>query len=340
MTEHRIITIGASAGGLEPLQAIVRQLPLDLLAAVFVVVHIPSQSPGTLPRIIAQGSVLPVEHPFDGQRHRPGYIYVAPPDQHMLLERDGRIRLSRGPKENRFRPAIDPLFRSAAHVHGPRVIGVVLSGHLDDGAAGLWAIKHHGGFAIVQAPREAVSPSMPSTALRYVAADHCLAASEIGPLLTRLSILSMSTVPLEEAREMDRESRILMGELAPGEEVHHLGSVSGYVCPECHGALQEIREGPIVRFRCQIGHGYGADSLLAELTQKLNESLLNTQRAYEESMHLLRQHAEWAREDGDEELSELYLRKVYEAQQDATIVRSLALKQEPIDQEMRAKKGR
>ena len=165
---REIVVIGASAGGIEALSALLALLPADFPAAILVVVHISADSPGVLPSILARAGVLPVETAKDGVAILPGRVYVAPPDRHLLLE-PGSIRVTRGPKENRFRPAIDPLFRSAAQAYGEQVIGVVLSGSLDDGTAGLWAIKDRGGLAIVQEPSEAAYPSMPLSALQYVA---------------------------------------------------------------------------------------------------------------------------------------------------------------------------
>lgn len=186
MASRDIIVIGASAGGLEAMRDIVRDLPEDLNAALFLVRHISPSSYSVLPTILAKAGKLPVEHAIEGEPIRSRKIYLAPPDRHMLLE-PGRVRLTMGPKENRFRPAIDPLFRSAAYSFGPRVIGVILSGALDDGTAGLWAIKDRGGIAVVQDPDEAQQSSMPLSALNNVDIDYRLPASEIARLLVRLT---------------------------------------------------------------------------------------------------------------------------------------------------------
>jgi two-component system chemotaxis response regulator CheB len=330
---QRIITIGASSGGVPALQSIIQGLPRDLPAAVCVVVHIAPDSPGMMPRLISKGSTLRAKHAVDGEELAPGHIYVAPPDQHLLIEPSGQMRLARGPRENRFRPAVDPLFRSAAHAYGPRVVGVVLSGVLDDGTAGLWAVKDRGGVAIVQDPKEAIVPSMPLSALRHVEVDHCAPAFEIGPLLARLAADRITTSSEPEGRPMDVESRILLGEVGPGEESWALGRPSSYACPECHGMLQSITEGKRVRFRCHVGHAYSADSLLSELTLEVGELLWSTQRAIEESAKLLQQEAERARKDGDAVLSEGYARKMKEAQDNATAVRALAMRQDQLSRE-------
>jgi two-component system, chemotaxis family, protein-glutamate methylesterase/glutaminase len=339
MNVPRIITIGASTGGIEALRAVICSLPTDLPAAVCVVIHVAPDSPGMMPRLISKGCALGATHAVDREELVPGRIYVAPPDQHLLLEPSGRIRLSRGPKENRFRPAVDPLFRSAAHAYGSRVVGVVLSGALDDGTAGLWAVKRHGGVAIVQDPKEAVAPSMPLSALRHIEVDHCMPAAEIGLLLPRLAADRIPPQSHPEVIQMDVESKLLLGEDedTAAEEAWELGQLSRYACPECHGALQVITEGTLVRFRCHVGHAYSPDSLLSDLTLKVRELLWNTQRAMEESAKLLEQQAEQARASGNEALGELYLRRVKEARDNARTVRAMAMAQEPLSFDERMK---
>jgi two-component system chemotaxis response regulator CheB len=202
-----VVAIGASAGGLDALRHLVRLLPADFPAPILVVVHTAPQSPGVLDAGLSRWGPLPAVRPRDGARLEPRRIYVAPPDFHLLVE-PGRVRVTRGPRENRFRPAIDPLFRSAAQVFGPAAIGVVLSGNLDDGAAGLRAIKQLGGVAIVQDPDEAMFPSMPLSALASADVDHVLPAAAIPPLLARLT----SRVEVAEDRSapeaLDVEVRI------------------------------------------------------------------------------------------------------------------------------------
>ena len=182
---HDVVAIGASAGGLDCLTSIAAQLSPDLQAAVFVVLHLSPGAPSALPEILSRSGPLPAEHPRDGEAIQPGRIYVAPPDHHLVLE-PGRVLLGRGPRENRVRPAVDVLFRSAAASYGPRVIGVVASGYLDDGAAGLLAIKRHGGVAVVQDPADAQCPAMPQAALDAVDVDHVVPLRELGHLINRL----------------------------------------------------------------------------------------------------------------------------------------------------------
>src|SRR5688572_11515702 len=213
MARKDIVVIGASAGGMEALQKLVARLPADLPAALFVVWHLSPGLKSILPSVLNRAGPLRALHPEDGDRIEPGRIYVAPNDHHMLLEK-GYIRVTKGPKENRFRPAIDPLFRSAAYVYGPRTIGVVMTGALDDGTAGLWTVKLRGGTAIVQEPADALIRSMPLSALEHTAADHRLPAADIGELLGRLVREEAGPEPAlsgDEREKMRREIKIAEG---------------------------------------------------------------------------------------------------------------------------------
>jgi two-component system chemotaxis response regulator CheB len=187
MPNKDIIVIGASTGGIEALKFLAADLPRDFKGSVFVVVHVAATGPNFLGAILDRLGPLPAATAENGQEIQPGRIYVAPADYHLLLDKGGHIRTKRGPKENRFRPAIDALFRSAAHAFGPRVVGVVLTGFLDDGTAGLWAIKERGGTAIVQHPEEALAPTMPMNALKHVEVDHIATLSKIPHLLAKLA---------------------------------------------------------------------------------------------------------------------------------------------------------
>jgi len=185
MQNRHLVVIGASAGGIEALRDLVAKLPSHFPAPIALVLHTSPNAPGVLPAILTRSGPLPAMTPLSGERLLPGRIYVAPPDRHMLIE-PGVIRLTTGPLENRFRPAIDPLFRSAAQVYGPAAIGVILTGNLCDGTCGLWAIKRLGGVAIVQDPDDAPFPSMPESAIRYVNADYVLRLPAIPPVLFSL----------------------------------------------------------------------------------------------------------------------------------------------------------
>ncbi|MDQ5838090.1 MAG: chemotaxis protein CheB [Acidobacteriota bacterium] len=328
MPTKDIIVVGTSAGGIEALKTIAGGLPRDFPASVFVVLHTSPESPGILADILARAGALPASNAVDGERIQPGRIYVAPPDRHLIIE-PNRVRLTRGPKENRFRPAVDPLFRSAAQVYGPRVIGVILTGNLDDGTAGLWAVKRLGGTAVVQDPEEALAPSMPRSALRQMKVDYCLPVAEIAPLLARLT-----TAPLEEEGvhevpdEMEIEVRIAKEDTALDAGVLKLGEPSNYSCPECHGVLLQLQEEKRIRFRCHTGHAYSIESLLAEITEGVEDSIWNAIRSIEESVLLLRHMAEHLGGDENGYTAEQFLAQAQEAQRRADLVRRAVLRQE------------
>ena len=194
MPGHDVIVVGTSAGGVEALKILVGGLPHDWPATLFIVLHLLPERPSVLAQVLSRAGPLPATQAVNGEAFTPGHIYVAPPDHHLLVE-PGRVRCTHEPTEHRCRPAVDVLFRSAACAYGPRVVGVVLTGRLDDGTAGLWAIKDHGGMAVVQAPQEALCASMPQNALQRVAADYCLPLAEVAPTLVGLS----ATPPPEES---------------------------------------------------------------------------------------------------------------------------------------------
>jgi two-component system chemotaxis response regulator CheB len=305
MPGHDIIVIGASAGGSDALSRICEALPEDFPAAVFIVWHVPARAPGLLPHIIGHHAHLPVNFALNGEAILSGRIYVAPPDYHLLLEHD-RVRLTQGPKENRFRPAIDPLFRSAAYVFGPRVIGVVLTGSLDDGTSGLWAIKDRGGVAIVQDPEDAQFPDMPRNALQQVAVDYRVPLLEIPSLLVKLTAEPVRIPPHndDERDALDIQSATL--DRVTEEDMHKLGAVSQFSCPECHGVLWRIPEGKVMRFRCRTGHAYTVESLLADLSELTEETLWSAVRCLEERGSLLQSMSEQQRERGDRQTAETY----------------------------------
>ncbi len=191
-SEQKIIVIGASAGGFEAFKTIVKDLPANLNASIFIVWHMSPDVRGILPQVLNRVNSIYAAHAYDKEEIKPNRIYVAPPDYHLLVE-EGRVRVTHGPKENRFRPAVDPLFRSAAYAYGNRVIGVILTGALDDGTAGLWTVKNYGGIAIVQDPLDAEVPSMPANAIREVEVDYSVPVNELAALLVRLSKEKLKT---------------------------------------------------------------------------------------------------------------------------------------------------
>lgn len=292
MPRQDIIVIGASAGGFEPIRTILRGLPEDFPGSLFIVVHTAPDSLGILHSIFDRAGPLVADAVEHGARIAPGRVYVAPPDRHLLLE-PGRMCLTRGPKENRFRPAVDPLFRSAAQTYGPRVVGIILSGGLDDGTAGLQTIKQLGGTAIVQDPAEAWAASMPQSAMQHVRVDHVLRAEEIAPLLVRLAADSDTREGAEAVpEEVDIEVKIAREDKATEVGVLRLGEPSNYACPECHGVLLRMKDRTPLRFRCHTGHAYSVESLLAEMDEAIEDTLWSAIRALEERAMLIRHASE------------------------------------------------
>jgi len=338
MPGHDIIVIGASAGGVAAATAIVGGLPEDLPAAVFVVLHISPHMPSHLAGILDRAGRIRAAQAVDGEPVTPGRIYTAAPDHHLLLE-PGRVRVTRGPKENRFRPAVDPLFRSAALAYGPRVVGVVLSGGLDDGTAGLWAIKTRGGVAIVQDPDEALHRSMPESALRQTRVDYCLRVADIGPTLAMVSAELADTGEFPVPEGLEIETRIAMEDQALHAGFGDIGEPSLFTCPECHGTLLRMKSGGGVRFRCHTGHAYTADALLAELTESVEGVLWNAVRSVQESSLLMEHIAAHLRGTGAAELAAVYDRKAVEAQGRAEFVRRAVMRHETLSGEKLADKS-
>lgn len=328
MLQKDIIVIGTSSGGLEALRLIVSLLPENFPGSIFVVMHTSPSGPGFLGEILDRAGPLTARNAVDMEQIRPGRIYVAPPDHHLLVERSV-VRVTRGPKENRHRPAVDPLFRSAAYAYGARVTGIVLTGNLDDGTAGLWAIKHRGGTAIVQDPREALYPSMPQSALNHVAVDYCLPLAEIPALLVRLASASVEKEAVHPAsKTMEIETRIALEDKAMEIGIMDLGELTPYTCPECHGTLSQLSEGGIPRFRCHTGHAFSLNSLLAEVTESIEDSLWSTLRGIEESIMLMRHLARHLNDTNHTHEAELFQRKADEAQQRADLIRRAVLEHE------------
>lgn len=325
MRQRDIIVIGGSAGSIEALKTLLAALPPTLPAAIFVVVHMSADSPGLLPTIFDHISPLPVVQATDQTPIRAGHVYVAPPDHHLLLE-TGWMRLTRGPKENRFRPAIDPLFRSAAYAFGPQVIGMVLSGLLDDGTAGLWAVKDRGGIALVQEPSDALYPSMPQSALGYVAVDYCLPTSAMAAILDRLvrePLVEEGEVPMSDALAI--ETKIAFEDSALQSGILRLGKPSLYTCPECHGVLVQIEEGAIVRYRCHTGHAYSQETLLAEVNEAVEASLWSALRTLDEKIFLLRHMAQQLTTPAQTDLAQRLIAKADEVEQRAQVVRQVVM---------------
>jgi two-component system chemotaxis response regulator CheB len=318
------VVIGASAGGIEAMTTIAAGLPSSFAAPICVVIHSAPSSPGTVDRILGRAAVLPVATAASDVRVERGHIYVAPLDYHLVLE-PGRLRLSKGPRENRSRPAIDPLFRSAAQVYGPGAIGVILTGNLDDGTAGLWAVKERGGIAIVQDPADAQFPSMPESAIRHVAVDHVLPVSDMAALLARLV-----AAPVRESEgvmpdDLPIEVDIAKGQNAVDAGIERIGAPSAFACPECHGVLLRIKEGHPLRFRCHTGHAYSVENLVAAVNEGIEEALWSAMRALEEGALLIQQLSDHVQEHRDSRSAETLAAEARDAHQHANTVRGVAV---------------
>ena len=328
--DHRdIVVIGASAGGLEALKQILSALPSELDAAILIVLHTANHAESLLPLILQRVSKLPVVHPCDGDPLLPARVYVAPPGFHMLVE-EGFVRVLQGPRENLHRPAIDPLFRSAAAAYGPRVIGIVLTGMLDDGTAGLMVVKSSGGQAIVQDPDSALYPPMPKSALANVPDAHVASLSRIPALLLH----SISTplpagvvYPEKTLSSAVKETRIAevdMDEISNDEA--RLGHPSPYGCPDCGGVLWEIEENGFLRFRCRVGHALTAKYLGAEQRHAVETALWEALRALEESASLHRRMAERAAGTRQDLSAKLYQDRASNTEANSRILRNFLLR--------------
>jgi len=284
----RIVVAGASVGGVAALSALIAGLPADFPAALLVVLHTGSH-PSLLPQLLSARGRLPAAHPVDGEVLRPGHIYVAPPDLHLMVA-DGAARLHRGPKEHHTRPAIDPLFLSAALAQGPAVIGIVLSGTMEDGTAGLQAIKACGGIAIVQEPSDAQAP-----------VDHCLPVDAMPELL--VSLVNAPIVRAEagpKPHRLMREMQLMSGEGDIMENLKAIAQPSPFVCPDCKGGLWQIDDVSPVRYRCHTGHAYTLSTLQQALTETMDEALWTAVRALQEQTVLLAMLSVVQRREGNE----------------------------------------
>lgn len=316
---HRdVICMGASAGGIAATVNVLRQLPADLEAAVFVVIHIPRTGPSLLPAVLQCSTKLQVRRAVEGEPLEHGTVYVAPTDRHLLVLPD-RVALGRGPTENRVRPAVDALFRSAAVSHSSRVIGVVLSGSLDDGAAGLAAIKRCGGRAVVQDPEEADSPGMPRAAIEATDPDAILPVGEIGPLLRRMIAEAAVDAPPAPV-PLSTEVGIALSRNPGASSNEPLGDLVPLGCPDCGGPLTRIDD-QVLRFRCHTGHAYGASSLTDQQGDEINRTLSTALRLFEERAHMLRRMAREQDIRGHAFASSSYDRRAADAEDHAARLR-------------------
>jgi two-component system, chemotaxis family, protein-glutamate methylesterase/glutaminase len=291
-----IIVIGSSSGGVHALKELTASLPADLPASIFIVLHMLPTSASILPEILGQKSLLPVSFAKNNEPIRARRIYIAPPDYHLLVERD-HMHVVSGPREHLSRPGINPLFRSAAQSHRGRVIGVILTGQLDDGVAGLWEIKRQGGVAVVQSPVEAQYPSMPLNAINNVAVDHTVKIPDMPALLSQLVL---EDGKMKHITETDEE---------------HEGDPVDITCPDCRGPLKQYRFGPITEFRCLVGHAHSALSLTHTHREAQERALWAALVALEEGAKLSKQLA-------DSTDSQAYQREAEEKSKHAEVLKA------------------
>ncbi len=308
MTQRDIVVIGASAGGIQALTSLVAGLPHDFPASLLVVVHTPPYAVSRLPEILSRSGPLPATHAQQGEVIESGRIYIAPPDRHLLV-RTGWIELSRGPRENHARPAIDPLFRTAARAYGPRVVGIVLSGALYDGSMGLLAIKTRGGMAIVQDPNEAIVNSMPRRAIERVSVEHILPVADMATALTDLvrqpvnaqgETRMVNTIDAEERLEA-----VIAEDFAEQASNGRTEETTLFTCPDCGGVLWQGGEGPVLRFRCHVGHAFAPEVLLGQKSEELETALWSSLRLLKEKATLTQQLANRTRSSGDGKASQM-----------------------------------
>jgi two-component system chemotaxis response regulator CheB len=331
-----LVIIGASAGGVTALMDLARALPADFPAPILVVLHLSPSSPSMLPELMGRDAALRVKHAQNGEALKAGVIYVAPPDHHLLVEND-RLLVTRGPKENRFRPSIDALFRSAAYTYGPRVIGVVLTGYLDDGTAGLWTVQRLGGLAVVQDPHEAYAPDMVRNALEYVAADHVVTLAGLPALLTRLTLEpapAPPAMPKKYLNLLQLELTIAKHDNAFELGIIDHGRLTPFTCPDCHGALTQLIEGELIRFRCHTGHAYTVSSLLGEVTESVESLLYQSMRGLEETKMLLQQLGEYF-QPRQPAVAQAFLHKAEQTGKQARVVHDSILKHQALSGELR-----
>jgi two-component system chemotaxis response regulator CheB len=318
-----IIVVGGSAGSTDALAALLPQLPSDIPAALFVVSHLMPDAKSHLVDALNTVGPLVAKIPEDGEEIAHGIVYVAPSDRHLLVKR-GSIRITRGPRENRWRPAVDPLFRSAAVAYGPRVIGIVLSGMLDDGTAGLDAIKRCGGTAIVQDPEEAAFPDMPRSALANVEVDHKVAVSEMGPVLQTLMQAPVSQSS-RTPRDVEVEARIAETGYSDEHITGSLGELTDLSCAECGGPLWRSKSGDLSRYRCRVGHAYTASSLLSAGGEAIESSIWAAVRMFDQRANILTTMAEKDREARQSRMREHHAQLASEAREHANALRRLLM---------------
>ena len=325
MLNRDIVAIGASAGGVEALTRLAKALPSDLPATLFVTIHFPDYGVSVLPNILNRAGSLPAKHPQDGEEIKRGRIYIAPPGYHLLVQQN-HIHLSRSPRENGHRPAIDTLFRSVSRAYKQRVVGVILSGTLDDGTAGLATIKSLGGVTIVQDPEEALFDGMPRSAIANVVVDYVLKLADLASVLIKIT-----GDPVEEKKtvsdELDKEALVVAQDKVRLERGERPGTPAPLTCPDCGGVLWELHDGNLIRFRCHIGHVYSSNSLLSEQADVVETALWSAVRVLEEKAALARRMAFQAGQQNRLMSEAQFRERAEEAEQHADLVRRVIVQQ-------------
>lgn len=322
MAKRDIFVVGGSAGSSGPLRELITALPRDFPGSVFVTTHLPSTHESYLPELLAQASKIPVRAAVDGQPIEAGRVYMAARDRHLLLI-DSTLRMGYGPRENMSRPSIDPMFRSAALSYGPRAVGVVLSGMLNDGASGLYAIKQAGGTAIVQHPVDALEPDMPRAALEAVDADYVAPAADLAALFSQVA--QQDAGPASPPSDnLVFEVEVAAGARRGPELLRNIADPSAITCPDCGGVLSEVRQQHPLRYRCQIGHAYTAEQLVSD-SDRVEEAIRIALRVMEERLELVDRMARDARATGRLAVAELYEQRAVEYRRYAATLRGAAI---------------
>ena len=322
MGKIEIIVVGASAGGVEAISSLVKLLPASLPASIFVVVHFPENATSVLPKILSRVGPIKAIGGEDNQPIEKGVIYVAPPGCHMLVKR-GAIRIVRGPKENGHRPAIDPLFRSAARIYKSKVAGVILSGMLNDGVIGLTYVKANGGLSMVQDPDESLFGDLPRHAIHDVKIDFVAPISQLAQLLVEQVCDDCDDAPTDppELEEQSLDPTEMTVEELRELEAHR--KPSAYTCPECNGTLFELNENGILNYRCRVGHAYTPENLEAHQAEELEAALWEALKSLEENLALSKKLLQRAKDSNRKTSSKYYADKVNTSQRRIELLRSV-----------------
>lgn len=322
LPHDRIVVIGASAGGVDALLDLATQLPAEFPAPILVVIHVPADSPSVLPEILTRRGNLEARHARNGEVPRAGVIYIAPPDRHLLVGSQGQLGVTRGPRENRHRPSVDPLFRSAAGVYRNCVVAVVLSGTLDDGTAGMIAVARENGITIVQDPEDALYPSMPANVLRSVDVDHIVPVRQLSATLREVLAAPAPHPSHHHDRTLlEIESKIAQMEPHAMAIDSRPGQPSAFSCPDCGGVLWEIEDGDYTRYRCRVGHAYSPESMLGAQENEMEEAMWAAMKTLEESARLSHKLAADERQRGHGWLVDRFEEKERHARKRAEVIR-------------------